>query len=158
MTGGDDGPLRRALEVLVYAPIGAVVEARRLCPGLAEAGRDRIVRQVGLARVIGEFAVRAGRGIIEQRFSAGAGRVDPRNGSPATVRQTAPAPLLPAGGAGIDPDSLAIADYDSLAASQIVACLAGLPRDDLDRIARYEAAHRARRTVLGQIARLEHGR
>jgi hypothetical protein len=48
----------------------------------------------------------------------------------------------------------AIAGYDSLTAVQIVEQLPRLSRADLDRIGRYEAAHRGRRTILGQVDRL----
>ena len=45
---------------------------------------------------------------------------------------------------------LAIPDYDSLAASQVVPRLAGLTADELEAVRAYEAAHRARRTILGE--------
>lgn len=53
---------------------------------------------------------------------------------------------------------LAIPDYDSLAASQVVPRLAGLTPAELDAVARYEAAHRGRRTILARVAQLQAGR
>ncbi len=50
---------------------------------------------------------------------------------------------------------LAIPDYDSLAASQVVPRLAGLTADELEAVRAYEAAHRARRTILGRVAQLQ---
>ena len=50
---------------------------------------------------------------------------------------------------------LAIPDYDSLAASQVVPRLAGLTPTSSRRCAAYEAAHRARRTILGRVAQLQ---
>jgi hypothetical protein len=55
-----------------------------------------------------------------------------------------------AGGAA----DLAIAGYEDLAASHIVARLDGLDRDDLTAIRRFELAHRGRRTVVGKIDQL----
>lgn len=51
-------------------------------------------------------------------------------------------------------DGLAILGYASLAASQVVPRLASLGRDELSAIRRYEAAHRARRTVLNRVDQL----
>src|SRR5262245_41863599 len=45
---------------------------------------------------------------------------------------------------------LAIAGYEDLAASHIVARLDGLGREDLTAIRRFELAHRGRRTVVGK--------
>ena len=53
---------------------------------------------------------------------------------------------------------LAIPDYDSLAASQVVPRLAGLAADELEAVRRYEAAHRGRRTILARVAQLQAGR
>ena len=50
---------------------------------------------------------------------------------------------------------LAIPDYDSLAASQVVPRLAGLEPDELEAVRQYEAAHRARRTILSRVAQLQ---
>jgi len=55
-------------------------------------------------------------------------------------------------------DELALADYDSLAASQIVPRLAGLSAAELRAIGAYEAAKRGRRTILNRVAQLEAAR
>jgi hypothetical protein len=49
--GGD--PVEQLLDLFVYAPLGFVVDARRVVPELAERGRA----QAGVARMVGEFAV-----------------------------------------------------------------------------------------------------
>ena len=49
---------------------------------------------------------------------------------------------------------LAIEEYESLAASQVVARLPSLTPDELDAVRRFEAEHRGRRTVLGRIDQL----
>jgi hypothetical protein len=51
-------------------------------------------------------------------------------------------------------DALPIEEYESLAASQVVARLAGLTSDELADVERFERAHRGRRTVLGKIEQL----
>ena len=57
--------------------------------------------------------------------------------------------------AGTDVEQLALADYDSLAASQIVARLEALPGDELEAIRVYESTHRQRRTVIGKVQQLQ---
>ncbi len=49
----DQDPFERLLDLCVYAPLGFVVDARRVVPELAERGRA----QAGVARMVGEFAV-----------------------------------------------------------------------------------------------------
>ena len=51
-------------------------------------------------------------------------------------------------------DALAIPDYDLLSATQVIDRLVGLARPDLLAVQAYEAAHRARTTILGKIAQL----
>ena len=55
----------------------------------------------------------------------------------------------------MDHAKLAIADYDSLAASQVVPRLAGLDDGQLEAVRRYETAHRGRKTILGKVAQLQ---
>src|SRR5918995_4151044 len=56
-----DDPGEQLLDVLVYAPLGLLMEARDLVPKLAEKGRQRMGGQVTVARMIGEMAVRQGQ-------------------------------------------------------------------------------------------------
>lgn len=51
--------------------------------------------------------------------------------------------------------SLAIPDYESLAASQVLPRLAGLAADELEAVRAYEAAHRGRKTILNRITQLQ---
>lgn len=53
--------------------------------------------------------------------------------------------------------SLGIADYDSLSASQVVKRLRSMDAADLDAVQAYEAATRARKTILNRIAQLQKG-
>jgi hypothetical protein len=64
-----------------------------------------------------------------------------------------PAPRRPQ--SGPDASQLAIPDYDSLAASQVLPRLEGLTPDEMEAVRSYEAAHRGRRTILGRIGQLQ---
>jgi hypothetical protein len=170
-------PLEAAADLLVYAPVGLLVAARELYPTLVERGRTELGHQVNLARVVGQLAVRqgqdeVGRVVGEARSQASSlvelflrGWVSaaedpfPAEETPAARRPVAepdPGAPEPTG----DPDApeaatLAIPDYDSLAASQVVSRLAGLSDAELEAVRRYEEAHRGRRTVLGRISQLQ---
>lgn len=52
-------------------------------------------------------------------------------------------------------DDLAIPNYDSLSASQVVQRLSGLRPDELEAVRRYELAHRGRKTILNKVAQLQ---
>ena len=72
---------------------------------------------------------------------------------PVGVEQEIPVEVLGPEDDG-DEATLAIPSYDQLAASQVVARLAGLDAAELAEIEAYEQAHRARRTVLSRISQL----
>jgi hypothetical protein len=75
--------------------------------------------------------------------------VDIATGSPATTVEAAAPVDAPS------PDDLAIPDYDSLAASQVVPRLASLSGDELADVEVYERAHRARQTILNRVRQLQ---
>ncbi|MDQ4088734.1 MAG: hypothetical protein M3163_00265 [Actinomycetota bacterium] len=163
-------PAEQLLDLLVYAPLGLLLEARDLVPKLADKGRQRMGGQVTVARMIGEMAVRQGqrraekvvqrmreqqRGGGADRPTAGSGSESdrPANGHrpaspPAGATATAPTDTVP------EVDSLAIPGYDTLSASQVVPRLEGLSPDELDAIRAYEVATRARKTVLTRVDQL----
>lgn len=60
-------------------------------------------------------------------------------------------------GPGIDPETLAIPDYDSLSASQVVPRLDSLAGEELETVRRYEVGTRGRKTILNKIAQLQAG-
>jgi hypothetical protein len=143
----------RVADVFFYGPLGLALEHRKLLPQLADRGR----RQIALTRTIGHFTVRHGQqrltGLIDG-FSGGA-----HTGSAPVNRVTAdspppgpaPEPAGPPAGAA---ESLAIPQYDSLSAIQVVPRLDGLTRSELVEIHRYETATRSRRTILAKISQL----
>jgi hypothetical protein len=53
-------PFERALDLLVYAPVGLALTAAEELPGLIEKGRERVTNQVTMAKVVGQFAADKG--------------------------------------------------------------------------------------------------
>lgn len=169
-------PLDQALDAFVYAPLGLVLSLGEVIPQLAEKGKQ----QVTMAKMVGQFAVQQGQTEAEKAFSkarvqaqatleqlGGLGRngdapspaeaaapstntgVRAETKAPAAATQPPPATTGP--GAG----DLAIPDYDSLSASQVVPRLNGLSGDELEAVRAYEAAHRGRKTILNRVAQLQ---
>jgi hypothetical protein len=71
-----------------------------------------------------------------------------------TMTDTTPTPVTVPTGPAPPAADLPIPEYDGLSASQVVSRLSGLTADELEAVAAYEAAGRARKTVLGAIDRL----
>ncbi len=163
-----DEPGEQLLDLLVYAPLGLLLEARDLVPKLAAKGRERMGGQVTVARMIGEMAVRQGqrraesvlKRLREEPSGAGAGHPDAgaaheTNGHRSAAAEPVDSTPL-AGGPAPAPDAaaLAIPAYDTLSASQVVPRLEGLTRSELDAVRAYEVATRGRKTVLTRIDQL----
>lgn len=71
-------PAPTIIEVLLFAPVGAVVALRENLPKWAEQGKARAETRVRVARMVGEFAVRTGVKEVERRI---AGRIPARPGT-----------------------------------------------------------------------------
>ncbi|MBA2283158.1 MAG: hypothetical protein H0W25_18265 [Acidimicrobiia bacterium] len=173
----DKGPIERLLDVFVYAPLGFVMNLDEIVPQLVEKGHQ----QVTMARMFGQFAVEdEGRKQVQKLQAQAAGLVGQLAEQAAAVtgrKPSASAPSRPAATAAPAPEAasttatkapaadaadpgpgtgeLAIPDYDSLSASQVVPRLDGLAGPELDLVRRYEAAHRGRKTILSKIAQLQ---
>jgi hypothetical protein len=177
-------PVDHLLDLFVYAPLGFVVDARRVVPELAERGRA----QAGVARMIGEYAVTWGNtklqgamadaqeqavGIL-QRLGVASPEPEPAPGAPTGDHPASEVPVPPApvvGPSGDTPSwlegrtpedeaeaaALAIPDYDTLSASQVVPRLDGLTPDELEAVRRYERKHRHRKTILNRVSQLQAG-
>jgi hypothetical protein len=173
------GPVGQAVEALVYAPIGLFFEGPRLLPELIQQGKTHARN----ARVFGKFAVQHGQGELRRRLatfeeqasdvlrafgvtgdgedsapsSAPSGSSTATVGSAASAAGSAPSTGSPASNGDASPvvGELAITDYDSLSASQVVTRLAGLAGDELEAVRAYEVAHRGRKTILNKIAQLQ---
>ena len=159
--------VEHALDLFVYAPIGLLFEGRELLPQLVEKGKN----QVTMARMVGQFAVQQGQtgaGKAASKFqeqAAGVLEMFGLGGSPSYPAppveeppgpRLVPEPEIDAPAVVVAPaaDELAIPDYDSLSASQVVNRLAGLTEDELDAVEDYESAHRGRKTILNKVAQL----
>lgn len=176
-------PVEQAFEVFVYAPLGLALEARTLMPRLVERGRQQIMmnRMIGkfvvrqgqteTAKALGKAGDRATSVLADLGLLPREGDVVTPPG-PAPTAAAPAAPAAPAVAAAPtaepapvvevlvvpveDPDvELAIADFDSLAASQVIPRLPGLSGAELEAVRNYEAAHRGRKTVLNRIAQLQ---
>jgi hypothetical protein len=165
-----DQMVDQAADLFVFAPIGLFFEGPSLLPKLAEQGRVHARN----ARLFGQFAVRHGEAEIKRRLegveeqAAGLLRMLGLVVEPDAERETEPARQAPTvvtpagtpsgnGEAPLSPDvaELAITDYDSLSASQVVTRLEGLTVDELEAVRAYEAAHRGRKTILNKVAQLQ---
>lgn len=170
------GRLDQAVDLCILAPLGFAADASRLVPKLVERGRG----QVKMARAVGKFTVdKAGSVVartlsqtIPRPFNSPAGEtaasdeppVEP-DAEPATAdggrepaqEEVAPSPTLITAPSSLDPSDLAIPDYDSLSASQVVPRLDSLGPAELEAIRVYELGLRGRKTILGKINQLQHG-
>ncbi len=164
----EQNPLRRALDVFVFAPVGLALTAMEDLPGLIAKGRDRVGNEISNARVVGKFVVDRGVREVTERF-AGQPKEDGESGTisfvvgdetpgpeltapPAAPVTSAPKPAPdPADGALVEQ---ALEGYDTLSASQVVRRLESLGPDELRAVHRHEASHRNRRTILNRTSQL----
>ncbi|MCU1354017.1 MAG: hypothetical protein JWM05_3226 [Acidimicrobiales bacterium] len=156
-------PVEHALDLFVFAPLGFALEARSMLPKLVERGRN----QVTMAKMMGQFAVQQGQteagraltkaqaqtqSLLEELGLRPGAAAPPSSARPAAATTTATAAPQQSGAGAAD---LAISDYDSLAASQVIPRLAALSRDELEAVRAYEGAHRGRKTILNKVSQLQ---
>ena len=151
-------PLRVLRDLFVYAPIGFLLEAPRLVPELVETGRERLTgcRRPPSSGPAGTSGV-AGRPGGPSRLRRGATVAESPTADDvgtAGIEQEIPVEVLAPEDSSDEETALAIPSYDQLAASQVVARLAGLDAAELAEIEAYEQTHRARRTILSRISQL----
>jgi hypothetical protein len=167
----------RAVELFVYAPVGAGLHLLENAPPylnmFVERGRDEVNQRVVTVRSTGEVALAFGWPKLRNRWRArlleAASSVMPSSPAPPPTTTTAPSPAAPPAppappvasqwhpAATADAPAsgeLPIPGYDALSASQVVERLAGLEPDELGAVQAYEVAHRQRRTILGKIEQL----
>jgi hypothetical protein len=177
---GESDPLRRTLDLFVFAPVGVALTVAEDLPSLIAKGRDRVETQIRNARVIGEFVVTQGQkevasqvGKLLRRDGGSDGGSDaegpgdePRAPeSPVEAAETPasapPAPMATPKPAADPADAAivesALAGYDTLSASQVVRRLESLGPDELRAVHRHEASHRNRRTILNRAGQLLDG-
>ncbi|HEX5365879.1 MAG TPA: hypothetical protein VFW63_04355 [Acidimicrobiales bacterium] len=177
-----DEVVSRAADVFLYAPIGLFFESPALVTKLAEQGRlqtrnARLFGQLAVRR--GEAEVRRRVDEVEEQAvavlrllglapdeaadegpaptpapppdDAGGSATAPGTAEVDAGAEVATTPATP----GRDAAELAIPDYDSLSASQVVTRLDGLAPDELEAVRAYEAANRGRKTILNKVAQLQ---
>jgi len=164
------------LEFVLYAPVGLAIAARELLPTLTEKGKAEVAKQAKMAEVIGRVATKQGGRELARLFATRYAPAAPPSGpgSAAEAAPRAPAPSEPAATADsvapaqpaptnsvsarpVGGADLAIADYDTLSASQVVVRLQGLSTSELEAIGVHEAAGRVRRTILNRVDQLTGG-
>jgi hypothetical protein len=163
----DENAVRRALDILVFAPVGVALTVLEDLPGLIVKGRARFETDVRNARVIGKFVVNSSLGRMGKLFNAESSETEsatPESASPAAASESA-SPLdtvTPTSTTNLpkpDPaDAIiveaALAGYDTLSASQVVRRLESLGPLELRAVHRHEASHRNRRTILNRAQQL----
>jgi hypothetical protein len=176
-------PLETALDIFVFAPVGAFLTLTEDLPKLVERGKNHLQGQLGMARMMGEMAApqlrdeatKMAKGLMDRMAPPGPPPAASRPAPAPPTPKDAPAPPDPAsatngaapdeaaraGSPGpatdrsiSDPDSLAIPGYDSLSAMQVVQRLAGLNQGELDAVRRYEEGHRRRKTIIHRAEQL----
>ena len=165
------GVLRHTLDACVFAPVGVAVSVVEEIPGLLAEGRRRVELQFGNALFVGRFVVNQKQRQLSARLdellhngtgdgsgsSSGGGPAQSAPSAGATADTPPPAPGSerpapdPAAAAIVDG---ALADYDTLSASQVVRRLESLGSDELRAVQRYEASTRNRRTILNRAGQL----
>jgi hypothetical protein len=165
-------PLQRALDLLVFAPVGIALSVAEDLPGLIGKGHQRIETDVQNARIVGRIVVAQGQRQLVERVSKllhraadgdgdgdgdGSEATQSTDGADGTADATTPPSARPAPSPKptADPaDALivegALAGYDTLSASQVVRRLESLGPDELRALNRHEASHRNRHTILNR--------
>jgi hypothetical protein len=153
------GPLRHTFDVCVVAPIGLAVSVVEEIPELIAEGRRRLELQLGNALFVGRFVVNQKQRQLSARLDELMGHGTPTR-APETDQTAESAPPAP-GPERSEPDPVAaavvgraLADYDTLSASQVVRRLESLGPEELDAVRRYEASTRNRRTILNRAGQL----
>ena len=152
--------MRRTLDLCLFAPVGVAMNIMEDLPGLIDKGRERVEQEISNARVAGEYVV----GRFQRRMSARLESLLRSGDVPAPAAPEAPDPSArhaAAPAARPAPDAAdaatlgaALADYDTLSASQVVRRLEGLGPEELRAVQRYESATRHRRTILNRASQL----
>jgi hypothetical protein len=172
--------VERAVELLIYAPLGAGLSAIDVAPSLAEMfvnrargeidrRHEQVSQHITTVRSMGQVAVAFGvpmardraRSLVVGRTRPASSQQTPRRSAPVDLVMTPAAPPAPMPELATEPlndapssEELPIPGYDALSASQVVERLTGLAPPELGAVHAYEATHRQRRTILGKIEQL----
>jgi len=163
----EPNPVDLAMDLFVFAPLGALLEFSERLPELAKRGRERFETQAPTAKMVGQFAVGAGRKKVEDQLGdvIGKGKTflqdlgvlpsdppDPADDGDATdAGAEADGDAAPSGGSIAD----IIAGYADLTAVNIMPLLSPLDRAQRAAVRAFEAANRSRRTVIARLDQLD---
>jgi hypothetical protein len=161
--GGQRQQVERLLDAALYAPLGLALTLCERLPKELRQRRQAVENRVQLARFFGELAVRYGKAEFERQQNerrhtdaSAVAVVDPAvAGAAAEPPSSVTSPAVGAPDDRPSATSLPISDYESLAAIHVVERLGSLRPDEVEQIRRFEADHRARRTILAKIAQLQ---
>ncbi len=138
------------LNLLIYAPIGLLLEAKDLIPKLADRGRG----QVALTQLAGKVAGNRGRDETAPLFRQLVEAARAALGSMTTDEHELSDELDDHGESSEDDLSLPIKNYNAFSAPQLLEKLEALDQQQLDEILDYELTHRDRQTVTNRIKQL----
>ncbi len=138
------------LDLLIYAPIGFLLEAKDLIPKLADRGRG----QVALTQLAGKVAGNRGRDETAPLFRQLVEAAGAALGSMTTDEHELSDELDDHGESSEDDLSLPIKNYNVFSAPQLLEKLEALDQQQLDEILDYEMTHRDRQTVTNRIKQL----
>ena len=145
----------KAWDIVRYAPVAVVLDAPSLLPELAERGKVHVRNAEVLGRLaVQQIAAAAAPQVVDFLRMMGVLPDQPAAAptpAPVTVETNGTAPRA---AGSPDASTLAIPDYDSLSASQVVNRLPSLSAEELEAVRAYEAAHRGRKTILNKVAQL----
>lgn len=148
--------LRQVVDTVTAVPCELVRRTRDAAGRAAERVSETVTTSIGLARSVGELAfgslVGTGRPGSAPTSSRPPSALPSRPASPRSAADTAPS--VSAERSDSSADHLPLEDYESLAASHVVARLGRLSAGELVQIREFEEANRGRRTILGKIEQL----
>jgi hypothetical protein len=121
-------------------PVAAAAAMRRCLGARLAPVTERVAEPVRVVRSIVELV--AGAGPARDAEAEGVTVADPGEAAAEAPVERAEVSQLP------------IDEYESLAASQVVARLANLTAEELGAVRRFEVTHRGRRTVIARIDQL----
>ena len=152
--------LQRTIDNYVVAPVEVAVSVVEDLPELIAEARRQLELQLGNALFVGRFVVTKKQRELSERLdgllgNASTPKAPNGGGAPVETPMPPPGPERPAP----DPAAAAIvgralADYDTLSASQVVRRLESLGPEELQAVQRYEASTRNRRTILNRAGQL----
>jgi hypothetical protein len=151
MTTATDDPIRAEVERVLHVIVAATVTGPVLA--VTAVPRCLVRRACALRRRLGEPA-RVARSLFDLVGAGPVHGVISQDDAPAADEPAARRAVADPPSASPSDDHLPIDEYESLAASQVVARLPTLRRDELETVRTFEAGHRGRRTILGKIDQL----